>query len=125
MVPFFRSLNLILSFPRLLENATAAIEPDFGRLFGPRLGSSRDITLQGVVRQKAGRPLWGRTSAGVFGIDREAAFYFCSQMRDRVLTARPQLVFVQARQNRRTGTIAKIQKPSKKLTRPSREEGNA
>jgi hypothetical protein len=82
-------------------------------------------TLQGVVRQKAGRPLWGRTSAGVFGIDREAAFYFCSQMRDRVLTARPQLVFVQARQNRRTGTIAKIQKPSKKLTRPSREEGNA
>jgi hypothetical protein len=70
MVPVFRSLNLILSFPRLLENATAAIEPDFGRLFGPRLGSSRDITLQGVVRQKAGRPLWGRTRAGVFGIDR-------------------------------------------------------
>ena len=91
MVPFFRSLNLILSFPRLLENATAAIEPDFGRLFGPRLGSSHGITLQGV----SGRRLAGPFGDGLAQMSSESTarsaawrpidgfarqFYFCSQI---------------------------------------------
>jgi hypothetical protein len=129
MVPVFRSLNLILSFPRLLENATAAIEPDFGRPLGPRLGSSRDITLQGVVR-KAGRPLWGRTSAGVLGIARSAACRPLMVSRGSVLflfsNVRPCSDGASAAGLRSSTTksanrtIEKIQKPSKKLTGPSR-----